>query len=75
MDSNHLSLESILRTRGEGFATVGRYSAEIALLANHLEHLDTTLMSHADSRSIDEQQNLVDATRRLASLLNGEVSR
>ena len=69
MDSNHLSLESILRVRGEAFATIRLHSANVAMIATHVEALDVALQTNADSRSIDDQQHLVDAARRLAALL------
>ena len=71
---NTLSLTKILALRGEGFATIRRDSAEIALLANHLELLDVALQSNADCRSIDEQQHLVDAARLVAGLLDGSAA-
>ncbi len=73
INDNVLSLDRILSLRGEAFATIRRDSAHVAMIATHVEALDVALQTNADSRSIDEQQHLVDAARRLATLLEGEV--
>ena len=72
MDSNALSLESILRIRGESFAAVRHHNAMVLTLATAIEQLDAALL-WATERNIDEQQHLVDAARRLAGLLDGSA--
>ena len=74
MDSNHLSLESILRLRAEAFAHVRHHNAMILSLATGIETLDAALMSSTE-RNVDEMQSLVSAAGRLASLLTVEGQR
>ena len=73
MNSNTLSLESISRLRSEAHATIRHHAAEIVSLSSAITDVDASLRLTIAERSIDESQHLVDAARRLASLLNGEV--
>ena len=73
MDSNTLSLESIVRLRAEAFAHIRHHTAMILSIATGIESLDTALQQSIAERSIDESQSLVTTSCRLASLLNGEV--
>ena len=68
MDSNTLSLESIVRIRAESFAAVRHHNAMVLSITTALEQLDAALLS-ATERNIDEHQHLVDAAARLATLL------
>ena len=73
MDSNTLSLESISRLRSEAHASIRVHASLIVSLSSGVTDIDAALMLSIAERSIDESQHLVDASRRLASLLNGEV--
>ena len=75
MDSNGFSLESISRLRGEAHATIRHHAAEIVSLSTAITDVDTAIQLTIAERSIDEQQSLVDAARRLASLLTVEGTR
>ncbi len=66
-----LSLTRILGIRAEAFAAVRHHTAMILNIATGIESVDVAVQTNADSRSIDEQQQLVDAARRLAALVNG----
>ena len=74
MNHNTLSLESISRLRSEAHATIRHHAAEIVSLSAGLSDVDAAIQLTIAERSVDESQALVDAARRLASLLNGEVS-
>ena len=73
MDSNGFSLDSILRLRSEAHASIRHHAAEIVSLSSAISDVDAALMLTIAERSIDEQQHLVDAARRLASLLDGSA--
>lgn len=73
MNSNTLSLESISRLRSEAHATIRHHAAEIISLSSAITDVDAAIQLTIAERSVDESQHLVDASRRLASLLNGEV--
>ena len=75
MDSNHLSLESISRLRSEAHATIRFHAAEIISISSAIGEVDTALQLVIAERSIDEQQALIAAARRLAALLTGEGQR
>jgi len=74
MNSNTLSLESISSLRSEAHATIRHHAAEIVSLSSAITDVDAAIQLTIAERSVDESQALVDAARRLASLLNGEVS-
>ena len=69
---NALSLDRISRLRSEAHATIRHHAAAIELLASGLETPAACLRLTIAERSIDESQALVDAARRLTSLVNGE---
>ena len=73
MNDNTLSLESISRLRSEAHATIRHHAAEIVSLSSAIGDVDAALRLTIAERSIDESQALVDAARRLSTLLNGEV--
>lgn len=66
--STGFSLESTVRLRAEAFAHVRHHNSMILNIATGIEQLDAALMS-ATERSIDDQQQLINAARRLVSLL------
>ena len=72
MNSNHLSLESISRLRSEAHATIRHLAAEIISISSAISDVDAALRLTIAERSIAESQALVDAARRLTSLVNGE---
>ena len=73
MNSNHLSLESISSLRFEAHATIRHHAAEIVSISSAISDVDAALRLAIAERSIDESQHLVDAARRLASLLESGV--
>ena len=73
MDSNTLSLESISRLRSEAHASVRHHAAEILSLTSAITDIDAALMLSIAERSIDESQHLVDAARRLSTLIDGSA--
>ena len=73
MDSNTLSLEEISQLRSEAHAVIRFHAAEIALLSSALENLDAATRMAIVSRSVDENQALVNAARRLSALLDGSA--
>ena len=71
---NNLSLTRITDLRGEAHATIRRRAAEIISIGAAVELLDAALMLNLADRTIDDQQQLVTAARRLAFLLDGEAA-
>lgn len=70
---NSLSLTRILAMRGEGHAEIRHLSAEIISLSSAITDVDVALVLNLAERSIDEQQALIAAARRLASLIDGSA--
>ena len=73
MNSNTLSLESISRLRSEAHATIRHHAAEIVSLSSAITDVDAAIQLTIAERSVDESQALVDAARRLATLLAGSA--
>ena len=73
MNSIGFCLEEISRLRSAAHATIRTKSTEIEQLASGLEALDAALRMAIVARSIDENQSLVSAARRLATLLDGSA--
>ena len=70
---NALSLDRISRLRSEAHASVRHHAAEILSLTSAIGDVDAALRLTIDSRSIDESQALVDAARRLSTLIEGSA--
>lgn len=70
---NTLDIAAIMRQQCEAHATIRRHGAEIIALSMAISDVDAAMRLAIDERTIDEQQTLVSAARRLTSLLNGEV--
>ena len=73
MQDSRFSLENIFQLRAEAFAAIRQHAAAIDSLAASLGDLDTAMQRSIDERSIDEQQELLTAARRLAALLETGV--
>ena len=68
---DNLDLAKIMRLVGEGHATIRHHGAEIINLSSAITDIDAAMRLTIAERSIDEQQSLVVAARRLAVLLDG----
>ena len=71
---NSFSLAAIADLRSEAFSAIRQHAAAIDALAAALGDLDFAMQLSIAQRSIDQQQSLLDAARRLASLLDCEVA-
>ena len=65
----HLDLSEVLTIRGRGFTAIRRHADEIDAIATAVEELDAALQQNTDGRSVDDQQALVTAARRLSGLI------
>lgn len=70
---NTLSLTKILALRGEAHAEIRHHAAEIVSLSSAITDVDVALVLNLAERSIDEQQALVTAARRLSTLIDGSA--
>ena len=73
-NDNGFSLESISQLRTTAFFGIRSRSAQIAMIAKSLEGLDLVLAQAVATGSVDDRQQLIDAARRLTSLLETAVT-
>ncbi len=70
---NSLSLARIIALRGEAHAEIRHHADEIVSLSSAISDVDAAIQLTIAERSVDESQALVDAARRLATLLDGSA--
>lgn len=68
-DQTSLDLASIMMIRGRAFGEVRRRADEITRIADCVEGLDAAIQQMMADRSVDDQQAVVSATRRLVGLI------
>ncbi len=68
---DNLDLAAIMRQQCEAHASIRHHAAGIIALSMAIGDVDAALRISIAERSIDEQQNLLSAARRLALLLSG----
>ena len=73
MNRNRFSLAEVFQLRGKALAAIRLHTAEIDSLASALIEVDVAAALSIDQRSIDEQQSLVTAARRLSAILESGV--
>ena len=74
MNDNAFSLKSISQLRSEAHSTIRHHAAEIVSISSAISDVDAALRLTIAERSIDESQHLVDAARRLSTLLDGSAA-
>ena len=67
--STGFSLDAISKLKGEAHANIRRHAAEILILSSAICDVDAGIQLSIAERSIDESQGLVDAARRLSTLI------
>lgn len=73
--SDNLDLSEIATLRSTAHATIHAFATSIIGLADAVGDVDAALRMSIAERSIDEQQGLVAAARRLSALLTVEGTR
>ena len=74
MNDNRFSMAAVFRLRAEASAAIGKKSVEINELAAASGDVDFAMQLSIAERSIDDQQALLTAARRLAALLETGVA-
>ena len=74
MDSNRFSLENVFQLRAKASAKIREHSDAIHDIAEACEQLDYVIQNCTSEQSVDNQQDVLTAARRLATLIAGEVA-
>ena len=75
MNLSHLSLEETFKLRAAASAAIRSHTEAANLIGHASANFDVALQMSIDERNIDCQQNLVDAARLLAAVLEGVVTK
>ena len=74
MDSNRFSLETVFQLRAQAFVKILEHADIIHDIAEACEKLDCAIQNALSEQNIDNQQDVIEDARRLAALLDCEVS-
>ena len=75
MNRNRFSLAEVFQLRGKALAAIRLHAAAVDAIAAALIELDVAAALSIDQRSIDEQQDLIVAARRLSEALEIGVTK
>ena len=74
MNDSRFSMAEVFQLRGKAFAAIKRHSAAINGIAAALADVDVAMQTAIAEHSIDDRQALITTARRLAALIESEVS-
>ena len=74
MKDTRFSLEKVFQLRGQASAKIREHADSIHDIAEACEQLDYVIQNCTSEQSVDNQQDVLTAARRLATLIAGEVA-